>query len=156
MPRVDRADRALRDARILRLFLSGWTMTDIAKHSQIKLSRRGVEIAIQRQLAADGSERQVLSDEARQVYTARIELLLSRLMPRALDPADPQQIKAWESCRRMIEQEARMMGVDRPHNGHDLEEPEEKPEPGKRQGTMSLDEYRRRFRERHGDDSKGA
>jgi hypothetical protein len=44
-------------------------------------------------------------------WVLRTELLLSRLMPRALDPGDPHQLKAWEGCRRLLEQQARFFGL---------------------------------------------
>ncbi len=143
MPRASAADRALRDARILRLFLSGWPLRDIAQHPKIRLSKRGVEIAIRRHLAEDGPHRQVLSDAARQVHIARTELLLSRLMPRALDPADPQQIKAWEGCRRLLEQQARFFGLLGLRGTGD-DPGVEGPAP-----VLSLNDYRGRFRDDH-------
>ena len=145
MPRVSAEQRALRDARILRLFLSGWTVTDIAKHRQVQLSRRAVDQAIRRQLAADGPHRQMLSEESRNVYMLRTELLLSRLMPRALDPADPQQLKAWEGCRRLLEQQGRFYGLlgVRGAAGDDADAvPGEQAAP-----VLSLSEYRGRFRD---------
>jgi hypothetical protein len=128
------------DARILRLFLSGWTITDIAKHRQVQLSRKAVDQAIRRQLAQD-SGREVLTESARQVYVLRTELLLSRLMPRALDPDDPQQLKAWENCRRLLEQQARFYGLlgIRGADGDDAM-------PGTGAApVLSLDEYLGRF-----------
>ncbi|OBG20576.1 hypothetical protein [Mycobacterium sp. 852002-51057_SCH5723018] len=143
MPRVDAADRKLRDARILRLFLTGATITDIAKHPKIQLSRKAVDQAIRRQLTLDGPDRQVLSEEARKVYVLRTELLLSRLMPRALDSGDPQQLKAWENCRRLLEQQARFYGLlgirgaeDDPGMPGDQAAP-----------VLSLDAYRGRFQD---------
>ncbi|CAM3577720.1 hypothetical protein MYCO108962_25950 [Mycobacterium colombiense] len=142
MPRVSAEQRALRDARILRLFLSGWTVTDIAKHRQVQLSRKAVDQAIRRQLAQGGPDRQLLSEAARHVHIARTELLLSRLMPRALDPADPQQIKAWEGCRRLLEQQARFFGLLGAGGFEDDGVPGEQAAP-----VLSLDEYRGRFRD---------
>lgn len=124
------------------MFLSGWTVTDIAKHRQVQLSRKAVDQAIRRQLAADGAHRQTLSDEARQVYVLRTELLLSRLMPRALDPADPQQMKAWESCRRLLDQQARFYRLYEVRGGDGDDFPVQQ-----RQSPVSLAEYRNRFRD---------
>jgi hypothetical protein len=150
VPRLDPADRTRRDAIILRLFLSGWTIRDIGRHPKVQLSNRGVEIALQRQLDADTPHHRVLSDEARQVYVARIELLLSRLMPRALDQGDPHQIRAWESVRRLLEQEARLTGLARPERtGRRSGAPEEQGSPGGRGGDTPLAEYRAQFHERH-------
>lgn len=143
MPRVSKEERPLRDARILRLFLSGWSLREIGRHPQIQLSKHAVDLAIRRQLAADGSRRQMLSDDARQIYVLRTELLLSRLMPRALDAADPQQLKAWESCRRLLEQQARfygLLGIRGADDDPGL--PGSEPAP-----VLSLDEYRGRFRD---------
>jgi hypothetical protein len=106
MPRVDAADRALRDAYVLRLFLSGWSLREIGRHPKVQLSKRGVELAIRRQLDLDSPHRRVLAEEARNVYVLRTELLLRAAMPKALDPTHPQQLKAWEFCRRLLEQQA--------------------------------------------------
>jgi hypothetical protein len=144
MPRVSAEDRRLRDARILRLFLSGWSLREIGRHRQVQLSPRAVDQAIRRQLAADDDHRQMLSAEARQVYVLRTELLLSRLMPRALDPDDPQQLKAWENCRRLMEQQARfygLLGIRGVDDG-------DVPMPGTGEApVLSLSDYRERFRD---------
>jgi hypothetical protein len=142
MPRLDPDDRKLRDARILRLFLTGWTMTDIAKHPKVQLSRKAVDQAIRRQLALDGPDRRVLSDAARSVYVARSEMLLSKLMPKAVDPFHPEQIRAFEACRRLLEQQARFYGLLGVRGADDEDG---LPAPA---SVLSLDDYRGRYRGR--------
>jgi hypothetical protein len=107
MPRVSSEERVARDALVLRMFLSGASLREIARHPNVKLSKRGVELAVERQLAADGPHRRVLAASAESVYIQRLELLLRSSMPRALAG----DLRAVEQCRKLLVAEARFYGL---------------------------------------------
>jgi hypothetical protein len=71
-----------------------------------------------------------------------MEALLRAAMPKALDPNDPEQLLAWEACRRLLEQQARFYGLleGRRVEDDDFLVPDSA-------SVLSLDDYRRRFRD---------
>lgn len=119
--------------------MSGASYREIARHPKVRLSCRGVELAIRRALAEDREHVDLLASEARAITLLRLESLLRIGMPRALDG----NIRAWEGCRRLVEAEARFLGVDRPELGALQPEPEEEPERDEN-GMTALDRYRQR------------
>lgn len=148
MPRArTQEQREQRDALIIRLFLMGNSSRDIARHPQIDVSFVQVAKIIRNYMSQSAEHIKLLSDEALHMHVARQELLLRAMMPKALDPQNPQQIKAWEGCRRLLEQQARLYGLDEmagmvpepPEVGVDDEDESQMP-------VTKLEEYRRRHR----------
>jgi hypothetical protein len=104
------AERVVRDAHVLRMFLAGVPLREIANHPKVQLSKRGVELAVRRQLAADAPHRRVLSETASTIHILRLEALLKAALPKALAG----DLEAAEHCRRVLAEEARYYGL---HDG---------------------------------------
>lgn len=138
----------MRDALIIRMFLSGASSREIARHPQVDVSFVQVAKIIRNYMSESAEHIKLLSDEALQMYVARTELLLRAAMPKALDQNNPQQLKAWEGCRRLLEQQARLYGLDemggavpQPPTEQGLDDDDNEMET-----VTKLEEYRRRHR----------
>lgn len=98
----------MRDRLVGRLFMSGWSYREIARHPKVQLSCRGVELSVRRTMGDDRDHVDLLTSRARDITLMRMESLLRAAMPKALDG----DMRAWEACRRLLEAEARLLGVD--------------------------------------------
>jgi hypothetical protein len=107
VPRLGREERRQRDGLILQLFVAGNSHRSIAAHARVRLSHRAVGRIIERELAT-GGRRGVLAVEARTVFVMRTEALLRTHMPKALDG----DVAAAELCRKVLDQQARVYGLN--------------------------------------------
>lgn len=154
MPRVTKEQRAIRDRLVWQMFVSGVPYRDIGRHPKVKLSCRGVELSVRRTMETDRPHTEMLTGEARSVLLARLETLLRAAMPRAMDG----NMRAVEVSRKLIEQEARVLGVGQPgHNGHDVDPGVRDDEPERDEdGLTALERYRLRHKEQPGDRERWA
>jgi hypothetical protein len=103
---VKGAEREIRDADILRLFIAGATYRQIAKALNVGLAT--VSRAVQKQLAAGAQRRELLSDQALAVHTERTE----RLFQAHWDKALRGDHRSAEICRKILAQQARLQGLE--------------------------------------------
>ncbi|MCU1701368.1 MAG: hypothetical protein JWR34_7431 [Mycobacterium sp.] len=103
VPRVSAEERVIRDALVARLFVAGVPLREIAAHPKVRLSRRGVEMAVRRHLALDT----LRSAQAEAVHIMRLESLLKVALPKALAG----DLKAAEHARKLLVEEARFYNL---------------------------------------------
>ena len=103
MPRVSLEQRAERDARVMRLYLSGNSYREIGR--QVGLSCRGVQLAVKRHTQYSSRAATQLEEH---VYLERLETLLRAAWPQAIAG----DLSALERCRRRLVAEARFFGVN--------------------------------------------
>jgi hypothetical protein len=103
---VNAAEREDRDADILRLFVAGSSYRQIARAVQVSLTT--VHRVVQKQLAAGSKRRELLSDQALDVYTERTERLFQAHWSKALNGDH----RSAELCRRILAQQARLHGLE--------------------------------------------
>ncbi|MGO9033064.1 hypothetical protein [Mycobacterium sp.] len=91
----------------------------------------------ERRLAAQRGGRDLLGRSAAAVYVMRLEAMLRVAMPKALAG----DLKAAEHCRRVLDQEARLYGLNAAGDDSEV-----RPEPPERDahGRTVLDRYRQR------------
>lgn len=97
------AERAARDADVLRLFMAGASYRTIARAVNLR-SHSQVHEIVQRELTASAQRRALLSDEALAVHTERTERLFQAHWKRALDGDH----RSAELCRRMLADNAKL------------------------------------------------
>lgn len=100
-------ERAERDAKALAMFVAGYTYKQIGEVIGLK-SYNGVGAIIKRELAAAAQRRALLSDEAFSIYQERTERLFNAYWA----PALRGDIKAAAICGKLLQQEARLYGID--------------------------------------------
>ena len=99
-------DRARRDGRVVRLFLAGLSYRDIGAVVGLR-SPQSVGNIVQRELAASGERRGLLTDEAFAVWQERSERLFRAHWGRALDGNH----RSAELCRKLLGQQAQVYGL---------------------------------------------
>src|SRR6185312_8744288 len=108
--RLTAEQRRERNEFILTAFLAGRTERWIANNSKVKLTSPWVHEIIKAELTGAAKRQELLTDQAKTIYIERLEMLISRVMPRVMD-SDPEhsatQLKAIEVGRRLLEQQAR-------------------------------------------------
>lgn len=149
MPRASsKEQRDRRNALILRLFLTGNSARQIATHPDIRLSHVAVSKIIRAELDESVKHVQLLSKEALTMHVQRMELLIRAVMPKALNAEYPQQMKAAETARRLLADQARFYGIDTveavPQNPGQPIDPDEKDDNAP--SVTALDEYRKKHR----------
>jgi hypothetical protein len=107
--KLTKEQRELRDNLILRLFLSGWTEREIAKHQRIALTHGRVHQIIEAQLEIAGERFGLISKKALVVYSERLEMLIRAIWPSATGP--DKDTKAIEVARRLLEQQSRLYNI---------------------------------------------
>lgn len=107
MPRAKGDERARRDALVWQMFLAGVSYREIGKNPRVRLSCRGVELAVRRQMSGTAQRRNLLTDEAMAVHTERLESLFAAAYAKAVTG----NVRAGEQCRRLLDQMARVHGL---------------------------------------------
>ena len=100
------AEREVRDADILRLFIAGSSYRQIARAVNVSLTT--VHRVVQKQLAAGAKRRELLSDEALAIHTERTERLFQAHWTKALSGDH----RSAELCRRILAQQARLQEAE--------------------------------------------
>ena len=111
------AERAERNAEILRLFLAGHNYREIGLLKAVSTSQ--VELIVKRELADNARRRNLLTDEALAMWQERYE----RLFRAHWDQALAGDHRSAEICRKMLGQQARLYGLE------DLNSPSPLPPP---------------------------
>jgi hypothetical protein len=107
VPRVKADERARRDALVWQMFLAGVSYREIGKNPRVRLSCRGVELAVRRQMSGTAQRRNLLTNEAMAVHTERLESLFATAYAKAVSG----NARAGEQCRRLLDQMARVHGL---------------------------------------------
>lgn len=100
------AERAERDATVLRLFVAGASYRQIAAAVGLR-SHSQVHDIVQRELATEAKRRTLLTDDAFSVHQERVE----RLFQAHWGPALKGDYRSAEICRRLLDQNARLHGL---------------------------------------------
>lgn len=103
---MNAAERAERDADVLRLFVSGVSYRRIA--AAVGVSLTSVDRIVKKELSKSGQRRALLNDEALAIHQERQE----RLFEAHWGPALKGDHRSAEICRRMLAQQARLYGLD--------------------------------------------
>lgn len=108
MAKVNAVQREARDQLVFQLFLGGHTYRAIARHAQVQLSVRGVELAIKRQLTL--RQRSLVNNDthADAVQIERFESLYRVAYGKAMNG----DMRAQEQCRRLLIELGRLRGLD--------------------------------------------
>jgi hypothetical protein len=104
--KLTREQMNTRNEKIMRLFIAGHSPTEITRVMG-GVTRQRVDTIIRREIQRGEAHRQLLADEARVVYTSRMETLIRCVWPAALQG----DLKAVETARKLVEQQARGLGV---------------------------------------------
>jgi hypothetical protein len=105
--KLSKSAMARRDETCLRLFLAGHSEREIGRHPSVGLTGQRVHQILKREIARGNKHRELLRDESRSVYLARLDVLLRSCWPKALSG----DLKAIEVARHVIEQQARVSGA---------------------------------------------
>jgi hypothetical protein len=100
------AERARRDARVVRLFLAGLSYRDIGAVVGLR-SPTSVGDIVKRQLGDESVRREVLRSRDGALFIERSEALLLAHWPRALQGDH----KATAACLRVLDEQARLYGL---------------------------------------------
>lgn len=100
-------ERADRDTKVFQLFVAGRTFKEIAAFVGLK-SVASVDEIIKKELKAAADRRNLLSDEAFAVWQERTEKLFTTYWSAALKG----DVRAAEVCRRIIQQQSGLYGID--------------------------------------------
>jgi hypothetical protein len=90
------------------MFLAGVPYRDIGRHAQVRLSAQGVHNVVVRMMAKGARRRGLLEDDAFDIHQERTETLLAANWPKALAG----DVRAAELCRRVLDQQARLHGLN--------------------------------------------
>jgi len=108
--RLTAEQRNERNDFIFQAFLAGRPERWIAAHHKVQLTRSWVHDIIKAELTGAAKRQELMTEQAKTIYIERLEMLISRVMPRVMD-SDPEhsatQLKAIEVGRRLLEQQAR-------------------------------------------------
>lgn len=99
------AEREARDGRVMAMLIHGATYREIGEAEGV--SEKRAHAIVTRQLRASASRRDLISDAALDLHLERIEKLFGAHFTRALDGDH----KSAELCRRLLGQEARILGL---------------------------------------------
>ena len=100
------AERARRDARVVRLFLAGLSYRDIGAAVGLR-SPTSVGDIVKRELGREDARHRVLAEHVGELYVERHEALLLAHWPAALAGDH----KATETCLRVLDAQARFHGL---------------------------------------------
>jgi hypothetical protein len=104
--RLPAGERAVRDQKVMTLFLSGDSYRAIA--AAVGLTSAGVHKIVQRELAASGARRDLLTDEAFAIWQERTEALLNAHWDRALGGDH----RSAEVCIKLLGLQARVYRLE--------------------------------------------
>ena len=100
-------ERADRDVKVFQLFVAGRTFREIAAFVGLK-SVASVDAIIKKELKSAAARRGLLCDEAFAVWQERTEKLFSMYWSAAMKG----DVRAAEICRRIIQQQSGLYGID--------------------------------------------
>jgi hypothetical protein len=95
-----------RNEKIMRLFIAGHSATEISRVMG-GVTRQRVDQIIRGEIQRGSRHRQLLADEARTIYTARLETMIRCVWGAAVNG----DLRAVDVARKLIEQQARGLGV---------------------------------------------
>jgi hypothetical protein len=115
---VKAAERAKRDAQIMKLFYAGASYRQISEAVGLR-SPQSIANVVQREMAAGGDQREFMADESRAVWVERWQQLWRANYPAAMAGDH----RALAECRRLQGQWATMFGLSRmpPLAGADID-----------------------------------
>jgi len=108
---LSKHERERRDIKIMQMFVAGFSLREIG--SRVNLTGGGVHKVVHRELKREAQHQQLASDEALSVYTKRLE----RLLAFAWKSASEGELKAIETCRRILEQMGRLYSIEDERQG---------------------------------------
>jgi hypothetical protein len=107
MPRVSAEDQERRDALIFQLYLAGVPYRQIAARSEVRLSVRGVQLAIDRQRARREDQRSDMG-ETTSLLIERYEQLFQVSYRKAMQG----ELRANDQCRKLLVEIGRLHGLE--------------------------------------------
>lgn len=135
------AQRAERNRNIMALFIAGLSERDIGRRNNLTGAR--VHQIIKDELKKEASHQQLLTDQALSIYTARLDFLLTACWTKVRQG----DLKAIETARRLLEQQARLYDIEE-ERAPALPPMDERGSDEEGGMLSSLDEYRKRHRRR--------
>lgn len=103
--KLSKAEMDERDQRILKAFIGGASEREIGR--SVGLTGQRIHAIIRRELKRGTRHRQMLAEQALDVYISRLDVMLKATWPKAATG----DIRAIDLARRLCEQEARALGV---------------------------------------------
>jgi hypothetical protein len=141
VPGMTAAQRAERNRNIMALFIAGLSERDIGRRNNLTGPR--VHQIIKAELKSEAQHQQLLTDQALAIYTTRLDFLLTACWPKVRQG----DLKAIETARRLLEQQARLYDIEE-ERAPALPPMDERGSDEEGGMLSSLDEYRRRHRRR--------
>jgi hypothetical protein len=105
--RLTEEQRRDRNSFIFQAFLAGRPERWIAAHPKVGLTSAWVHGIIQSELQGAAKRQDLLTDHAKTIYVERLEMLISRAMPKVMEG----DLKAVEVVRRVLDQQARFYDI---------------------------------------------
>ena len=109
---LTRDQRDDRNALIFQMFISGWSMSEIQRHPRVRgehpITVSMVHNVVKKSLEKLANRHSLLSDKAMAVYVERTEALIKATWPQAMRG----DLKAIETCRRLLEQQGRLYDLE--------------------------------------------
>ena len=102
-PKLTREQMRERDEKILRLFIGGASEREISRSSGTSPSR--VHQILRREITRGNKHRELLRDQALDVYISRLDVLLRSCWTKAMAG----DLKAIETARHVVEQQAKVV-----------------------------------------------
>lgn len=109
-PKLTPEQRELRNAEILHMFIAGKSEIEIAK--AVDTDRSLINKMLKECLQETAQHRELLNNQALSVYVTRLETLIQA----AWEKVEAGDLKAIEVARRLLEQQARLYGLNVPVN----------------------------------------
>lgn len=109
--RLTNEQRVERNGFIFQAFLAGRPERWIAAHPKVQLTPSWVHDIIKSELQGAAKRQEMLTDQAKTIYVERLEMLISRVMPKVMEG----DLKAIEVGRRLLDQQARYYDISEEH-----------------------------------------
>ena len=105
-PQLSRDEIARRNARIMALFIAGHSEREIGR--AVNLTGQRVHQIIKAELKNEARHQKLVTDQALSLYMSRLDMLLKAVWPKVAQ----QDLKAIETARRLLEQQARLYDIE--------------------------------------------
>lgn len=105
-PQLSRDEISRRNARIMALFIAGHSEREIGR--AVNLTGQRVHQIIKVELKNEARHQKLVTDQALSLYMSRLDMLLKAVWPKVAQ----QDLKAIETARRLLEQQARLYDIE--------------------------------------------
>jgi len=106
VPSLPKEQREERNRQIMGLFIAGLSQREIGR--RVNLTGQRIDQIVKQELKAEARHQSLCTDQALNIYTARLETLLKACWPKVTQG----DLKAIETARRVLEQMGRLYDIE--------------------------------------------